>query len=111
MPNHARRLADVPSAGRGVVVELPVRRLLCQTRSCAQRIFREQVPVIASRGARRTRQLTALIADLAVVMAGRAGAAVLSRLGFSVSRSTVLGVLMAMPIHADPVPTVLSVDD
>lgn len=87
---HVRRLADVPAADRGVVVELRVRRLVCQTRGCARRTFREQVPVIAQRWARRTRQLTALIADIAVVVAGRAGAAMLSRLGVRISRTTVL---------------------
>jgi hypothetical protein len=106
-----RRLADLPAAGRAVVVELRVRRLLCQTGECVQRTFREQVPTIAPRGARRTRQLTALIADLAVVVAGRAGAAVLSRLGISISRTTVLRVLMAVPSPAGAAPTVLSVDD
>lgn len=60
---------------------------------------------------RRTRQLTALIADIAVVLAGRAGEAVLSRLGVSVSRTTVLRLLMALPIPSEPVPAVLSVDD
>jgi transposase len=78
---HVRRLADVPAVGRGVVVELRVRRLVCQASGCARRTFREQVPGLAQRWARRTRPLTALIADLAVVVAGQAGAAVLSRLG------------------------------
>jgi transposase len=108
---HLRRLADLPAAGRGVVVELRARRLVCQTAGCRQRTFREQVPALAHRWARRTRQLTALIADLAVVLAGRAGAAVLSRLGVRVSRTTVLRVLMGMPTSVGPAPAVLSADD
>ena len=108
---HWRRLTDLPAAGRGVVVELRVRRLACRTTSCRQRTFREQVPALAQRWARRTRQLTALIADLAVVLAGRAGAAVLSRLGVCVSRTTVLRVLMSLPTEVGPAPSVLSVDD
>ncbi|MFD0746608.1 ISL3 family transposase [Phytohabitans flavus] len=108
---HVRRLADLPAAGRGVVVELRVRRLLCQSGDCGRRTFREQVPGLAQRWARRTRQLTALIADLAVTLAGRAGAAVLARLGVAVSRTTVLRVLMGLPTASEPAPTVLSVDD
>lgn len=69
---------------------------MCQTGGCARRTFREQVPAIAGRWARRTGQLTALIAALPVVLAGRAGAAVLSRLGVRVSRTTVLRALMAV---------------
>lgn len=108
---HQRRLADLPVGGRCVVVQLRVRRLVCRAGSCPRRTFREQVPTLTQRWARRTRQLTALVADLAVAVAGRAGAAVLSRLGVRVSRSTVLRVLMTAPVPAGPVPTVLSVDD
>lgn len=108
---HERRLADLPVGGRGVIIDLRVRRLLCPTPSCPRRTFREQVPALARRWARRTRQLTGLIGDLAVVVAGRAGSAMLSRLGVRVSRSTVLRVLMSMPTPAGPVPTVISVDD
>ncbi|HEX5598788.1 MAG TPA: ISL3 family transposase [Micromonosporaceae bacterium] len=108
---HVRRLTDLPAAGRGVVVELRVRRLVCPTPSCPRQTFREQVLALAQRWARRTRQLTALIADLAVVVAGRAGAAVLSRLGIRVSRTTVLRVLMGLPASVGPAPAVLSVDD
>jgi transposase len=108
---HVRRLADLPVAGRGVVVELRVRRLVCRSSGCGRRTFREQVPALAQRWARRTRQLTALVADLAVCVAGRAGAAVLARLGVTVSRTTVLRVLMGLPATSEPVPAVLSVDD
>jgi hypothetical protein len=55
--------------------------------------------------------LTALIADLAVVMAGRAGAAVLSRLGVLVSRTTTSRVLMAQATPTGAAPAVLNVDD
>lgn len=108
---HQRQLADLPVGGRAVVVQLRVRRLVCAALSCPRRTFREQVPTLTKRWARRTQQLTALVADLAVVTAGRAGAAVLARVGARVSRSTVLRVLMAMPIPERVVPTVLSVDD
>lgn len=108
---HLRRLSDLPVGGRGVVIDLRVRRLVCSTQACSQRTFREQVPTLTYRWARRTSGLTSLIGDLAVVVAGRAGSVVLARLGMVVSRSTVLRVLMAMSVPSGPVPTVLSVDD
>lgn len=108
---HVRCLADLPVAGRGVVVELRVRRLVCQVSECPRRTFREQVPQLAARCARRTRRLTTTIGRVAVVLAGRAGAAVLAGLGVPVSRSTMLRVLMALPVPHLPVPRVLSVDD
>jgi transposase len=108
---HQRQLSDLPVGGRGVIIELRVRRLICLTTSGPRRTVREQVPALAQRWARRTRQLTALVGDLAVILAGRAGAAVLSRLGVRISRTTVLRILMALPTPAGSAPTVLSVDD
>jgi hypothetical protein len=40
-------VADVPVGGRGMVVELRVRRLRCETRGCSRQTFREQVPEVA----------------------------------------------------------------
>jgi len=108
---HVRRLTDLPVAGRSLVIELRVRHLTCQATTCPQRTFREQVPELALRYARRTLRLTTVVGQLAITLAGRAGAAVLSGLGVAVSRSTVLRVLMALPIPSTPTPTVLSVDD
>ena len=113
---HLRRLADLPVAGRSLVIELRVRRLVCQVSACPQRTFREQVPELARRFARRTLRLTTMVGQLAITLAGRAGAAVLSGLGVAVSRSTVsrstvLRVLMALPIPSAPTPKMLSVDD
>lgn len=51
---HLRRLADLPVGGRGVVIDLRVRRLVCSTKSCPRRTFREQMPALTSRWARRT---------------------------------------------------------
>ena len=76
--------------GGAVVVHLGVRGVVCAAVACPRRTFREQVPALSQWWARRTRALTALVADLAVVTAGRAGAAVLARVGARVSRSTVL---------------------
>lgn len=60
------------------------------------------VPGAGSHAAHRWVRQTALIADLAVISAGRAGVAVLSLLGMWVSGTMVLRVLMAMPVPAGP---------
>ena len=93
---HVRRLTDLPVAGRSLVIELHVRRLVCQSDECPQRTFRQQVPELALRYARRTLRLTTVVGRLAITLAGRAGAAVLAGLGMAISRSTVLRVLMAL---------------
>jgi hypothetical protein len=78
-----RRLADLPAVGRGVVVEL----LVCPAPHCPQRTLREQVPELAARYARRTLRLTTTVGRLAITLAGRAGARVLTGLGMSIARS------------------------
>ncbi|MHA6781791.1 ISL3 family transposase [Pseudonocardia saturnea] len=108
---HVRRLADLPAVGRSVSIELRVRRLVCPSKSCSQRTFRQQVLDVAARYARRTLRCSATVGRVAVTLAGRAGAAVLAGLGMTLSRSTVLRVLMALPIPQATPPRVLSVDD
>jgi transposase len=108
---HLRRLSDVPAAGRGVVIDLRVRRLTCDNAACPQKTFRQQIPELAARYARRTQRLTVTLAQMAITLAGRAGAAVLAGLGVTTSRSTMLRVLMALPIPSASTPRVLSVDD
>lgn len=94
-----------------MVVDLRVRRLVCSSVECPQRTFREQVPGLTQRWARRTLRLTQLTGRLAVVLAGRAGAAVLAMVGVTLSRSTLLRTLMVLPVPTGPTPRVLSVDD
>jgi hypothetical protein len=67
---HVRRLTDLPVTGRSLMIELRVRRLVCQTATCPQRTFREQVPGLALRYARRTLRLTAAVGQLAITLAG-----------------------------------------
>lgn len=95
-----RRLPDGAGGGRRVVVELRIRRLVCDTRGCARQTFGEQVPPVAARCARRTFGLAALITDIAVVLASRSGAAKPARPAVQVSRITVLRLLMAVPTRA-----------
>ena len=56
-------------------------------------------------------RLAVTIGQVAITLAGRAGAALLATLGVSVSRSSLLRALMALPLPAAPVPPVLGVDD
>jgi len=111
----SRTLADVPVGGRKMLLVLCLRRLMCRTRDCPQRTFREQVPGLTQRWARRTDRLTAMITRFGIEAAGRAGVRFLEAAGVSISRDTVLRAVMRQPLPFDldrePVPRVLSVDD
>ena len=110
---YRRRLADVTVGGRRVVIVLSVRRLFCNNQACQQRTFAEQVPGLTIRYGRRTPLLRGLLEQVAVALAGRAGARLAGQLHARVGRSTMVRLLMSLPDpdHATVTPRVLGVDD
>jgi transposase len=99
--------------GRRVVIVLGVRRLFCNNQNCQQRTFAEQVEGLTVRYGRRTPLLRGLLEQVAVALAGRAGARLVGQLHARASRSTLLRLLMSLPDpeHAAVTPRVLGVDD
>ncbi|TDD16046.1 transposase [Nonomuraea diastatica] len=108
---YRRRLADSPTGGTPVLLELVLRRLVCSNLDCVRQTFNEQVPGLAERYARRTPPLATLVAAAAVALAGRAGSALLAAAGVLLSRTTVLSTLMALPEPATRAPEAIGVDD
>jgi transposase len=110
---YRRRLGDLAVGGRRVVIVLSVRRLLCDNHSCRRRTFAEQVEGLTVRYGRRTPLLRAMLEQVTVALAGRAGARLAGRLHAPTSRSTLLRLLMSLPDpdHAAVTPRVLGVDD
>jgi transposase len=107
---HVRQLTDIPVTGRRLVIELRVRRLVCQAGACEQRTFRDQVPELALRCPSHTRpDRDDRPGDDHAGRSSRRRDA--DRSGCAISRSTMLRVLMALPISLAPTPQVLGVDD
>jgi transposase len=111
----ARTLADVPMGGRNVLLVMSLRRMTCLSAGCPRRTFREQIPGMTRRWARRTDRLSEVVARFGIEVAGRAGVRLLQAAGVAISRDTVLRTVMRRPLPHDPalgpVPRVLSVDD
>nr|WP_239475459.1 ISL3 family transposase [Streptomyces sp. CS131] len=103
--------ADVPSGGRRVALCLRVRRFLCPVIACGRRIFAEQLQGLTRRYGRRTERLRSTLASVGLALAGRAGARMASVFGVSVSRSTVLRLVKALPDPEVPAPRVVGVDE
>lgn len=103
--------ADVPSAGRSVVLRLRVRRFTCDNPECARRTFVERVPGLTRRHGQRTERLRSTLASVGLALAGRAGAWLSSVLGVSASRITVLRLVNALPDPEMPGPRVVGVDE
>jgi transposase len=108
---YRRRLADAAIAGRGVVLRLVVRRFFCANTDCAAKTFAEQVDGLTTKWSRRTSQLTAMLTEIGLALAGRAGARLTHRLGLSASRDTLLRLVRGIPDPPVGTITVLGVDD
>ncbi len=106
-----RTVADVPADGRPVVLHVRVRRMRCPALDCPVQTFREQVPGLLDRYQRRTTRLTVQAGNVALQLAGRAGAALLAALGVPLSRHTSLRTLLRIPLPGMSVPRALGVDD
>jgi hypothetical protein len=109
--SYLRFPADVPTAGRRVVVCLHVRRFFCPNASCGKRTFVEQVPGLTRRYSRWSERLCSTLAAVGIALAGRAGARMARIFGVSVSRSTVLRLVDALPEPHVPSPRVVGVDE
>ena len=107
---YRRHLADLPAAGRPVVVWLTVRRFFCDDVDCSAGTFVEQVPGLTERHARRSPGLQAALEAICLALAGRAGSRLATRPGMGVSRSTLLRMIRALPDPPVGQVTVLGVD-
>ncbi|MEU7016005.1 ISL3 family transposase [Streptomyces sp. NPDC046385] len=109
--SYLRFPADLPSVGRRVVLRLRVRRFTCAGTSCRRQTFVEQIPGLTRRHAQRTERLRAALAEVGLALAGRAGARLADVFGISVSRSTVLRLVDAMPDPQSSSPRVVGIDE
>lgn len=108
---YGRRLADAPCGGRGVVIELSLRRLFCDNKDCPRVTFAEQIEGLTCRDGRRTSVLQRMLGALGVVLAARAVARLALLLGIVISRMTVLRLVMALPDPAWATPRVLGIGE
>jgi transposase len=109
---YVRRLHDSPAGGRPVLIHLGMRRFLCGNQACQAVTFAGQADGLTARYQRRSVPLARLLAQVALELAGRAGARLAAALGVTIHRSTLLRQLMALPGHPlTAAPEVLGVDD
>lgn len=105
-PRYRRRPADTAIGAHPVILELVVRRFVCDDDTCSATTFAEQVPGLTQCWARRTTVLDTMIEAIGLAMAGRAGARLAARLGIYVSRDTLLRVVRSIadrPIETTPI--------
>jgi hypothetical protein len=97
---------------RPVVIRLAVRRFSCGNPACPMTTFAEQVPGLTARYRRRSVPLPGLPAQTGLAAAGRAGARLAAVPGIAVHRSTLPGLVTALPEpEISTAPGVLGADD
>jgi len=62
--NYQRTVADLPCAGRNVLLMLTVRKFVCSTPTCPHKIFTERLPGLVESYGRMTGRLIALLQAL-----------------------------------------------
>ncbi|TWP33127.1 ISL3 family transposase [Leekyejoonella antrihumi] len=108
---HERLPADVPVDGRRVLVRVRVRRMRCRTGTCNRQTFREQVRGLLERYQRRTVRLTKQLRAIVAELAGRASARLAPAVGITAGKDTATGTLLAITLPDRPTPRVLGIDD
>ncbi|MGT2527259.1 ISL3 family transposase [Streptomyces nojiriensis] len=108
---YERRLADAAVGTMPVLIRLVVRRFKCLGSDCPTVTFAEQIPGLTSPHARHTPVLRKLLARVAEVLAGRAGARLARRMGMPVAKDTLLRLLRASDLEEPGAVRVLGVDE
>ncbi|AZP22779.1 ISL3 family transposase [Streptomyces aquilus] len=109
--SYLRFPADLPVAGRRVVLRQQVRRFTCEDASCERRTFVEQVTGLTRRHSQRTERMRSALAEVGLAVAGRAGARLADAFGARASRNTVLRLVDALPEPQPRTPRVVGVDE
>jgi len=109
--SYQRTVADLPCAGRNVILVLTVRKFVCGTPTCPRRIFTERLPGLVDSYARMTSRLIALVQALGLVAGGQMDTRQADRSGIATTPSTLLRHLMQLPAPLTRAVRVLGVDD
>ncbi len=109
--NYERTVADLPCAGRNVLLLLTVRKFVCTTPTCPHKIFTERLPGLVSSYGRMTLRLIVLVQSLGLVAGGQMGTRQADRTGITTTPSTLLRHLMRLPAPVTRAVRVLGVDD
>src|SRR5260370_15927984 len=109
--HYQRTVADLPCAGRTVILALTVRKFVCSTPGCPRRILTERLPGLVQSYARMTTRLIALVQALGLGAGGQLGTRLADRSALATTPSTLLRHLMQLPPPMAKAVRVLGVDD
>lgn len=100
--HYTRIVADLPCAGRRVILHLRVRKFVCGTATCPQQIFTERLVALVQSYARMTNRLRAAVQALGMTTGGESGERLASKLGMCVSAPTLLRQMRQVALPLPP---------
>ena len=102
---------DLPWRGRKARLRVTVRRFRCTNSRCSRISFAEDFGTGLPRFARRTKEATDLLLEMALALGGEEGAKRCSGVGLPVSPDTLLRLIRRIDLPVSSTPKVLGVDD
>lgn len=108
---YRRTLADLPAAGRRLVIRVAARRFFCATPGCGRRIFCERLPELAGAHARTTARLAELHRLIGFALGGEPGSRLADSLAVPASGDTILRRVKDAPADHEPTYRFVGIDD
>lgn len=108
---YKRRPMELPWRGRRARLLVTARRFRCVNGDCSRHTFAEDFGESLPRYARRTKDATNLLIEIALKAGGEEGARLAADTGLSVSPDTLLRIIRRLQLPDQPTPRVLGIDD
>jgi len=108
---YGRTVADLPCAGRRVILTLTVRKFVCCTPTCPQQIFTERLPDLVQSYARITNRLRDALIALGLATSAQVCVRLAPKLGLQVSAPTLLRYLRTVFCAPPTLVRILGIDD
>lgn len=109
--HYGRTVADLPCAGRRVILALHVRKFVCCTPTCSQQIFTERLPDLVQSYARMTNRLRDALIALGLATSAQVCTRLAPQLGMQISASTLLHTLRTVSCPPPISVRILGIDD
>jgi hypothetical protein len=109
--HYGRTVADLPCAGRCVILALTVRKFVCRTPTCPQQIFTERLLELVQSYARITNRLREVLIAISLATSSEVCARLAPKLGLQVSAPTLLRYLRTVSCASPTSVRILGIDD
>jgi zinc-finger of transposase IS204/IS1001/IS1096/IS1165 len=109
--HYGRTVADLPCAGRRVVLALTVRKFVCTTPTCPRQVFTERLPDLVQSYARMTNRLREALVALGLATSAEVSERLAPSLGMLISAPTLLRRLRVVACPPPQSIRILGVDD